>query len=53
MIEVPDAGLRQQIVQVLNGSRERQLAFTLWAKRTLGQRRRSPRCRRWGWCLNR
>lgn len=36
MIEVPDAGLRQQIVQVLNGSRERQLAFTLWAKRTLG-----------------
>ncbi|MDR8533008.1 phage head morphogenesis protein [Serratia nevei] len=36
MIEVPDAGLRQQIVQVLNGSRERQLAFSLWAKRTLG-----------------
>lgn len=36
MIEVPDAGLRQQIVQSLNGSRERQLAFTLWAKRTLG-----------------
>lgn len=53
MIEVPDAGLRQQIVQVLNGSHERQLAFTLWAKRTLGQRRQSPRCRRWGWCLNR
>lgn len=35
MIEVPDAGLRQQMVQSLNGSRERQLAFTLWAKRTL------------------
>ncbi|HFI6318376.1 TPA: phage minor head protein [Escherichia coli] len=33
LVEVRDAQLREQVIQTLNNSRERQLAFSLWVKR--------------------
>lgn len=35
VIETRDPQLREQVIQSLNNSRERQLAFSVWAKRTL------------------
>jgi hypothetical protein len=34
VIETRDPQLREQVIQSLNNSRERQLAFSVWAKRT-------------------
>lgn len=39
LVETKDAQLREQVVQSLNNSRERQLAFSVWAKRVLTTRR--------------
>lgn len=39
LVETQDAQLREQVVQSLNNSRERQLAFSVWAKRVLTTRR--------------
>ncbi|EIF0162788.1 minor capsid protein [Salmonella enterica] len=38
MADVKDAALRQQVVQCLNGSRERKLALSLWLKRAAAGR---------------
>ncbi|ELX1825443.1 TPA: minor capsid protein [Escherichia coli] len=38
LVEIRDAQLREQVVQMLNNSRERQLAFSLWLKRLAGAR---------------
>ncbi|HAW5956628.1 TPA: phage head morphogenesis protein, partial [Escherichia coli] len=38
LVEIRDAQLREQVVQTLNNSRERQLAFSLWLKRLAGSR---------------
>ena len=38
LVEVRDAQLREQVVQTLNNSRDRQLAFSLWLKRLAGSR---------------
>ena len=35
LIETRDAALREQVIQVLNNSPERQLAFSLWARKVL------------------
>lgn len=42
VIETPDAQLREQVVQSLNNSRERQLAFSVWANRTLSNPNPGP-----------
>lgn len=39
LVEVRDTQLREQVVQTLNNSRERQLAFSLWVKRLTESRR--------------
>ena len=39
LVETKDAQLREQVVQSLNNSRERQLAFSVWARRVLTTRR--------------
>ncbi|WP_419057178.1 phage minor head protein [Kluyvera georgiana] len=39
VIETRDPQLREQVIQSLNNSRERQLAFSVWAKRTLASGR--------------
>ncbi|EBT2372265.1 phage head morphogenesis protein [Salmonella enterica] len=39
LVETKDAQLREQVVQSLNNSRERQLAFSVWARRVLTSRR--------------
>lgn len=39
LVETKDAQLREQVVQSLNNSRERQLAFSVWARRVLSSRR--------------
>jgi len=39
LVEVKDETLRTQVVQSLNNSRERQLSFSLWAKKLLDTRR--------------
>lgn len=39
LVEVRDEKLREQVVQSLNNSRERQLSFSLWAKKLLDSRR--------------
>lgn len=41
VIETRDTQLREQVIQSLNNSRERQLAFSVWAKRTLASGRAS------------
>ncbi|EKH6077322.1 phage head morphogenesis protein, partial [Escherichia coli] len=38
LVEIHGAQLREQVVQTLNNSRERQLAFSLWLKRLAGSR---------------
>ncbi len=39
LVEIHDAQLREQVVQTLNNSRERQLAFSLWVQRLTASRR--------------
>jgi len=39
VVETRDAQLREQVVQSLNNSRERQLSFSLWASRLMDTRR--------------
>ncbi len=39
LVETRDAALREQVVQVLNNSCERQLAFSLWVRRLTESRR--------------
>lgn len=39
LVETRDARLREQVVQSLNNSRERQLSFSLWARRLMDTRR--------------
>ncbi len=39
LVETRDAQLREQVVQSLNNSRERQLSFSLWARRLMDTRR--------------
>ncbi|EAS1999543.1 phage minor head protein [Salmonella enterica] len=39
VVETRDAQLREQVVQSLNNSRERQLAFSLWVRRLTDSRR--------------
>lgn len=39
LVGTQDAALREMVVQELNNSKERQLAFSVWAKRVTGSRR--------------